>query len=103
MTVAKTVVVQYKTHEHAADENQKLVEEVFAQLNQADPGGVRYATFRLADGVSFVHVAVIEGEENPLQDIPAFKEFQSGIGDRAAAPPESAAATMVGSYRFMAP
>jgi len=29
-----------------ADHNQKLTADVFAELNAADPGGVRYATFR---------------------------------------------------------
>ena len=59
--------------------------------------------FRLADGVSFVHVALIEEEgRNPLADMPAFQEFQREIGDRCDEPPAAQDATVVGSYRFFA-
>ena len=54
--MSKTVVT-YKTTPEKADENAELVERVFKELNEKDPGGIRYATFRLADGVSFVHIA----------------------------------------------
>ncbi len=57
----QTVIAHYRTRPDAADENQRLVERVFAQLAEDDPGGLRYAAFRLADGVTFVHVATIEG------------------------------------------
>jgi hypothetical protein len=99
--VSKTVVVRYKTTEDAAEENQRLVEQVFAELAAKEPDGLRYATFRLADGVSFVHVAVIEGPGNPLGDLAAFGEFAKGIGERCVEPPAPSEATIVGSYRFL--
>jgi hypothetical protein len=95
-----TFVVRYQTRPDAAGENQRLVEKVFAQLREDDPGGLRYATFRLADGVTFVHVAVTEGESNPLPELAAFQEFQRGIGDRVTDGPFPSEATVVGSYRF---
>jgi hypothetical protein len=99
--MSTTVVVRYTTRVDAADENQRLVEEVFAQLAADDPGGLRYATFRLADGVTFVHIAVVEGEVNPLSRTAAFAEFQREIGDRCVDPPVAADATLIGSYRFL--
>ena len=83
------VVVRYQTKPEAADENQRLVERVFSELNAADPGGLRYATFRLEDGVTFVHVASVETGDgvNPLTKSEAFAEFQSGIRDRCVEPP----------------
>ncbi|HZE31310.1 MAG TPA: hypothetical protein VE198_07720 [Actinoallomurus sp.] len=93
-------IVRYRTRPEAAEENQRLVEKVFAELGAEDPGGLRYATFRLADGVSFVHVVVHEGDENPLGDSAAFAAFQQGIGDRVSEPPNAEEATLVGSYRF---
>jgi hypothetical protein len=96
--MSKTVVVRYKTRADAADENQRLVEQVFAQLASEDPGGLRYATFRLADGVSFVHVAVHEGEANPLAHSSAFAEFQREIASRCIEPPVVSDATLVGAY-----
>jgi hypothetical protein len=100
-TMSRAVVVRYETRAEAAEENQRLVEQVFAQLAMDDPGGLRYATFRLADGVTFVHVAVMEGEGDPLSQLAAFAEFQRGLGGRLVAPPVPADASLVGSYRFL--
>lgn len=96
-----TVVVRYTPKADRADENQSLVEAVFAELAAEDPGGVKYATFRLDDG-SFVHIAEIEGEDNPLGRNAAFAEFQKEIGDRCeeGKGPNAQPATLVGSYRF---
>ena len=98
-----TVVVRYTPKADRADENQQLVEAVFAELGETDPGGVRYATFRLDDG-SFVHIANIEGDENPLGSNAAFAKFQEGIGDRCqdGLGPNAQQATLVGSYRLLA-
>ena len=95
-------VVRYRTKAERADENQALIEKVFAALEADGPDGVRYASFRLADGVSFVHVASVETEDgtNPLTSSPAFSEFVREIGDRVEEGPLSSAATVVGSYRF---
>jgi hypothetical protein len=93
-------IIRYRTRPEAAEENQRLVEKVFAELGADDPGGLRYATFRLADGVSFVHIVVHEGEEDPLGASSAFAAFQQGIGERVSGPPEAQEATLVGSYRF---
>ncbi len=98
--MSSTVIVRYQTTPDAAAENQRLVEAVYAELARTDPGGLRYATFRLADGVTFVHVSITEGDENPLNTVAAFAEFQSDLADRVVAPPQPATATMVGSYRF---
>jgi quinol monooxygenase YgiN len=93
-------IVRYRTRPEAAEENQRLVEKVFAELGAEEPGGLRYAAFRLADGVSFVHVVAHEGDGNPLGASPAFAAFQQGIGDRVIEPPTAEDATVVGSYRF---
>lgn len=101
----RAVVVRYEVRADAADENQQLVEKVFAQLAADDPGGVRYATFRLAEGpdtVTFVHIALFDGEANPLADSSAFTEFQRELGNRVVAPPVVADATVIGSYRLAA-
>jgi len=98
MSVAK--VVRYTTKPEHAEENERLIRKVFAELAETEPAGVRYAAFRLDDGVSFVHVAVLEGEQNPLTSSAAFGQFQSGIGERCAQGPLAADATVVGSYRL---
>lgn len=97
----RRVIVQYRAKPEHADENQRLVEAVFAELAERRPDGLRYATFRLDDGVTFVHVASIETDDgtNPLEGVEAFGTFGSGIGARCEAPPSAGSATLVGSYR----
>ena len=97
-----TTVVRYHTNPESADENQRLVEAVFAELAATNPAGLRYATFKLEDGVSFVHVVIEHDDvENPdsLQEVPAFQAFVADIGDRCDVPPVAKGATIVGGYR----
>ena len=96
-----TKVVRYRTKPEQADENERLIREVFAELAQEGPSGLHYATFRLDDGVSFVHVAVLDGEENPLTSSPAFAAFQAGIAERCAEGPFPADATTIGNFRLL--
>jgi hypothetical protein len=91
-------VVRYRTKPERADENAALVRDVFAELATAEPDGLRYVTLRLEDGVSFVHVAVVEGDVNPLTSSEAFKRFQSEIAARCEEGPIALDATVVGSY-----
>jgi hypothetical protein len=99
MTMAK--VIQYRTKPESADENERLIRDVFAELAKQNPEGLRYAAFRLADQVSFLHVAVIDGDENPLQASAAFGEFQSRIKDRCVEGPTPSDATVIGSFGLL--
>ena len=96
------VVVRYKTKSDRADENQALIEAVFAELDADRPEGLRYMTFRLADGVSFVHVASIETPDgsNPLAATAAFATFQQAVADRCEEGPLIMDATVVGAYGY---
>jgi hypothetical protein len=96
-----TRVIRYRTKPEQADENERLVREVFVELARNDPDGLQYATFRLDDGVSFVHVAVLDGEENPLTSSPAFAAFQAGVAERCAEGPIPADATAIGNFRLL--
>jgi hypothetical protein len=91
-------IVRYRTKPEHADENAELVRAVFAELATDDPGGLQYVTLRLEDGVTFLHVASIEGDTNPLFASEAFKRFQSEIAHRCAEGPVAVDATVVGSY-----
>jgi hypothetical protein len=96
--MSKTVVVRYQTRPDAADENARLVEGVFTALAELDPGDFRYTTYRLADGVTFVHLARFDRPENPLATLPAFAEFQRELAQRCVEQPAPSEATVVGSY-----
>ena len=97
-----STVVRYQAKPDRADENQKLIEAVFADLEDRQPNGFTYKVFRLEDGVSFVHV-VIEHDDvdkpDSLQDVPAFQAFVADIADRCDVPPLAMGATVVGTWR----
>jgi hypothetical protein len=97
----RTVVVTYEVNADRADENQALVEAVYAELAERRPVDLRYATFRLADGVSFVHVASVDGDGDPLSGITAFAAFQAGIRERCTTQPAATVASVVGAYRML--
>lgn len=101
----RRVIVQYRTTAEHADANQALVEAVFAELAATRPDGLRYATFRLDDGVTFVHVASIETADgsNPLEAVDAFRSFGREIAQRCEDGPAASGAKLVGSYRLVEP
>jgi hypothetical protein len=70
----KGILVRYKVKPDRAEENAIYVGKVFEELKKTAPEGLRYATFKLDDGVSFVHIASIETDDgqNPLPESPAF-------------------------------
>ncbi len=94
------VVVRYKVKPERVEENQHLIASVFAELAETAPEGLRYASLRLEDEVSFLHVAAIETEDgsNPLGAIQAFAEFTRDIAERCDEPPTAQAAQLIGSY-----
>jgi hypothetical protein len=100
----KTIVVRYETKPECAEENRRLIENVFAELAERKPDGFGYASFQLEDGVSFVHIAHEIGTgEIRLNDVQAFKEFTANVGERCAVQPVAMGARIVGSYQFTLP
>jgi hypothetical protein len=96
-----TRIIRYTTHPEHADENARLIRDVFAALADVKPDGVHYAAFRLDDEVSFVHIVTLDGDVNPLNDLPAFQEFQANIMNRVAAPPVTVVTSVVGNYELL--
>jgi hypothetical protein len=97
----KRLVTRYAMQSaEAADENQRRVEGVFAELEAATPDNVSYIVLRLADD-SFVHVSFHDhgdDEVNPIASTAAFAHFQDGHADRRAGGVDQQTATLVGSY-----
>jgi hypothetical protein len=96
----RQVIVNYKVKPERVAENEALVRAVYEELARAKPDGLHYATFRLDDGVSFVHVAMTESERSPLFDVEAFQRFQADIAERCDEPPVVTALSEIGSFRF---
>ena len=95
----RQVMVRYKVKADKADENENYIKAVFEELKRDTPAGIRYASFKQADGVSFVHIASIEADENPLPKTAAFQRFQAEIRDRCEEPPLAVDLNEIGSYR----
>jgi hypothetical protein len=94
-------VVRYQAKPEHADENQRLIEAVFADLAARDSKGLTYKVFRLEDGVSFVHVVIEHDVEDrdSLQEVPAFQAFVANIDERCDVPPVATGASLVGGWR----
>jgi hypothetical protein len=74
---------------------------VLEGLKREQPQGIRYATFQLPDGESFVTlVAIDDGIENPLHALPEYQAFAEGFKSWIAEPPTSEQLTVGWSYRF---
>ena len=95
-------MVRYRVKPDQAEANEKLVRAVYEELGRTSPAGLRYATFKLEDGVSFVHIASVDAPDgqNPLSGVEAFAQFQKGIADRCDEAPIATELREVGSYRF---
>ncbi len=97
----RTVIVRYKVKAQQAEENVRFVEAVFAELQQAAPAGLKYASFVAEDGLSFVHVACFaEGTKNPLPPMDSFQAFQAELLDRCEEGPDVIPMKNVGSFNF---
>jgi hypothetical protein len=98
----KRLMVRYKVKADRAAENERYVTHVFEQLHREQPDGLRYATFKLDDGVSFVHIVSLEAADgrSPLSELSAFKAFTDNIGERCDEPPVAVDLVEIGSYRF---
>src|ERR1700733_5438202 len=97
----KRLVTRYATKsKEAADENERRVAGVFAELEANKPDNVSYIVLRLDDG-TFVHVSFHHhgtNEVNPFSSTPAFAHFQDGHGDRREGGVDQKTATLVGAY-----
>jgi hypothetical protein len=96
----RRVMVRYRVKPDRAAENEALIRAVYDELERTVPAGLRYATFKLDDDVSFIHVAETEEGRNPLPDVKAFKEFQRDIGERCDEAPVVTELREIGSFRF---
>jgi len=95
----ENVIVRYKLKPGRVDENEQLVKGVYKELSLEEPEGFSYATYKLEDGLTFIHVASHEpGSKNPLPGLPTFKNFQAGIKDRCDELPVVNHVTEIGSY-----
>lgn len=95
------LVTRYATRSaEAADDNQRRIEAVFAELAETHPDNVSYIVLRLADD-SFVHVSFHghgHDDPNPITALPAFKRFGDNHSERRDGDVNQQTAQLVGAY-----
>jgi hypothetical protein len=97
----KRLLTRYATQSSvAADENQRRIEGVFAELAAKKPDNVSYIVLRLADD-SFVHLSFHDhgdNEVNPIASTAAFAHFQQDHTARRQGTVDQQTASLVGAY-----
>jgi hypothetical protein len=97
----KVLMVRSKVKEESVAEVEAAIRELFSAIERARPAGVRYASSRLEDGVTFVALLGLdEGVDNPLRALPEFVKFQEDLKQWIAEPPTPEQLSVVGSYRL---
>lgn len=93
-------IVRYRVRPERVSDNEALIRAVYAELDSRRPGGIAYATYKLADGVSFVHIARSDRPDgaNPLTQLASFREFTREVADRCDEPPVVSDVTEIGRY-----
>jgi hypothetical protein len=97
-------MVRYRLKAECVDDNLRLVEDVYRALARLQPHGLRYATFRLDDGLSFMHIASYDSEDDrkTLTGLPEFRRFLAGVAERCDEQPVTVGLQEIGSHGFFA-
>jgi len=99
----KRTVVRYQIKADCVDENNRLLKDVFKELEAKGLDGVHYVTLQCGDGW-YTHFTTVDNDGvNPITTLDSFKAYVAGVRDRCAAPPHQANdVTIVGNYRMIA-
>jgi quinol monooxygenase YgiN len=96
------VLIQYKVKPDKLEPNMTMLRAVYEELRAGQPDGLRYATFQLEDGVTFL--AYVETEDGavtaPHHRLRSFHRYRSALEQLCDQPPSVTMLREVGSYRF---
>ena len=97
----RRTVVRYKIKADCAEENTRLLENEFKELQAKTPEGVRYITLQSGDGW-YTHFTTVDSDGvNPITQLDSFKAYLAGVKERCDEPPHQANdVTIVGDYRM---
>ncbi|HXR87975.1 MAG TPA: hypothetical protein VN728_13425 [Stellaceae bacterium] len=99
----KQQIVIYKAKREHNAENDRLLKDVFAELQERQPKDVRYVAARLGED-TYIHIVFTdtpEGEPGSLSKLEAFRVYQAEVRSRLQAPPVIGEATIIGDYRML--
>ena len=91
-------MVRYTVKPDRVADNEHFIRDVFDALHRAAPPGLRYASFRIDSGESFMHLVAYENDSHALTALPAFQAFVAQIRERCIEPPVTVDLQEIGSY-----
>jgi hypothetical protein len=100
--MALTTLVRYQVRPETADENESRISDVFRELQEKRPKGVRYLALRLQND-EFVHLAAPDDDALPLTELKTFQAFRAGGELRWIDPPRFAQGELIDAFGFLAP
>lgn len=74
----KAVKVQYTVKEEYAETNKRNIEQVMSDLRKLENPGIKYSSYVLNDGKTFVHLGIYSDDEamSVATNLDSFKKFQ---------------------------
>jgi hypothetical protein len=95
------MMVRAKIKVDSIDEIESAGRKLFSAIEREQLQGIRYASCRLPDGVTYLNLLQLEdGIQNPLPALPEGKEFGQKLKSWLAEPVTSESLTIIGSYRL---
>ena len=92
------VQIRYRIKPEFLEQELELLRAVFAELEAKRPEGLRYESFRLEDGVSFVELVETDGPGR-FSQLQSFRRYRSTLDERCDEPPVVTELDEVGAYR----
>jgi len=96
----RIVRVQYTTKQEYAAKNKENITKVMNDLRAINNPGIRYSTYLLEDGKTFMHFALFENEaaNKILMELESFKQFQAALKESVPeVPPKTENLSLVAS------
>lgn len=93
------VMIRYKVKPDQVERNLELLSAAYDELESAQPGGLRWASFQLEDEASFLTVAQTDGPGR-FSQFESFRTFRQTLDERCDEPPVMTELHEVGSYGF---
>ena len=96
----KAVRVQYKVKETFVETNKANIRQVMSDLKAMNNSGIKYNSFILEDGQTFMHFAMYPDEATSqiVNDLPAFVKFRTALKEsQPEIPPQAEKLELVAS------
>ncbi|TDE47934.1 hypothetical protein E1295_22090 [Nonomuraea mesophila] len=94
------VLIRWRIKPDQVEHELELLRAVYEDMHEVRPEGLRYATYQLDDGVTFVDVAEMAEGPGVLQQVEAFQRYRASLDERCDEPPAVTVLQEVGAYRF---